>query len=128
MTMAHSLEARSPFLDHKLVEFATQLPAEFKIRNFTGKYILRKIMRDKLPEEIINRKKHGFLVPLDKWLDNQLKDYARSILMDQSNFSASIIGARKIEELFKPAFGLKGLERKVILWRLLVFELWKKSF
>jgi len=124
MTMAHSLEARAPFLDHKLIEFAAALPAGFKIRGCTNKYILRKFMEKKLPPEIVNRKKRGFLVPIAKWLNGELKEYAEDILLRKDSFSACAIGLERIRPLFAPQRGLRELENKIRLWRLLVFELW----
>jgi asparagine synthase (glutamine-hydrolysing) len=124
MTMAHSLEARAPFLDHKLIEFAAALPAEFKIRSSVNKYILRKFMENKLPAEIINRKKHGFLVPISKWLNGELKEYAENILLRQDSFSSGALGLERIRPLFCRQRGLRELENKILLWRLLVFELW----
>lgn len=124
MTMAHSLEARAPFLDHKLVEFAVALPAGQKIRNSVNKYILRKFMENKLPPEIIGRKKHGFLVPITKWLNGELKEYAEQILLRQDSFSTQVLGLDNIRSLFTRTIGLQELENKILLWRLLVFELW----
>lgn len=124
MTMAHSLEARAPFLDHKLIEFAAALPAEFKIRSSVNKYILRKFMENKLPAEIVNRRKRGFLVPLTKWLNGELKEYAEGILFSQGSFSARTLGLERIRTLFCRQRGLRELENKILLWRLLVFELW----
>ena len=124
MTMAHSLEARAPFLDHKLVEWAAALPGEQKIRKSANKYILRKFMEDKLPAEIVNRKKRGFLVPITKWLNGGLKKYAEDILLRKDSFSACSLGLERIRPLFVPQRGLWELENKIRLWRLLVFELW----
>jgi len=69
MTMAHGVEARVPYLDHKLVEMAFSLPASMKIRGRTDKYLLRRIAGELLPKEIATRKKKGFTVPLEEWLD-----------------------------------------------------------
>ena len=124
MTMAHSLEARAPFLDHKLIEFAAALPAGFKMRGCTNKYILRKFMQNKLPAEIVNRKKRGFLVPITKWLNGELKEYAEGILLSRDSFSARALGLERIRPLFCRQRGLRELENKILLWRLLVFELW----
>lgn len=124
MTMAHSLEARAPFLDHKLVELAAALPTEQKIRKSVNKYILRKFMEDKLPAEIVNRKKRGFLVPITKWLNGELKKYAEDMLLRKDSFSACALGLERIQPLFFRQRGLRELENKILLWRLLIFELW----
>lgn len=82
MSMAHSIEAREPLLDHKLVEFAMRLPMEFRIRNGSGKYLLKRVAERYLPKAIIYRKKQGFGVPLAYWFKGDLRDYVRSVLFD----------------------------------------------
>src|SRR5439155_7972850 len=73
-SMAHSLEVRSPFLDHKVVEFAASLPASLKLRRLTQKYLLKKIMTGILPEGILHRKKMGFGLPIDHWFRHELRE------------------------------------------------------
>ena len=77
-----------------------------------------------MPPEIVNRKKRGFLVPIAKWLNGELKEYAEDILLRKDSFSACAIGLERIRPLFAPQRGLRELENKIRLWRLLVFELW----
>ena len=74
MSMAHSLEVRPPFLDHRIVEFAARLPHDLKIRGSTLKYILRELMRDKLPHSVLTRSKQGFDIPTHHWFRTILKD------------------------------------------------------
>ncbi len=69
-SMANSLEARSPFLDHKVMEFAARLPADLKLRGRQGKFLLKKAFEPMLPNEILYRKKMGFGVPINRWLRN----------------------------------------------------------
>jgi asparagine synthase (glutamine-hydrolysing) len=78
MSMAHSLEVRPPFLDHRIVEFAARLPHELKIHRSTLKYVLRELMRDKLPDSVLARKKEGFDIPAHQWLRTCL----RPLVMD----------------------------------------------
>src|SRR6266545_3343438 len=73
MTMAHSLEARPPLLDHKLVEFAATVPAKFRLHDGTTKYLFKQAMRAVLPDQIIDRQKHGFAVPLAQWFRGDLE-------------------------------------------------------
>ena len=75
MSMAASIESRVPFLDHKLVEFAAPLPARMKLRGLTTKYILRRAMADRLPKEILTRKKMGFPVPVGAWLRGRFQPH-----------------------------------------------------
>lgn len=79
-SMAHSLEVRSPFLDHKLVEFAARVPAEYKIRDGDQKWLLKRAFRDSLPETVLTRKKQGFSVPIDEYFRDQIRGYARERL------------------------------------------------
>jgi asparagine synthase (glutamine-hydrolysing) len=85
-------------------------------------------MGNRLPQEILERRKRGFLVPLDKWLERGLKDYSRDILMDSQAFSVEILGEKKLQVLFEPHKGIKGMEYRVLLWRLLIFEIWHKFY
>lgn len=128
MTMAHSIEARAPFLDHKLLEFVVALPREYKINGLTGKYILRKAMEGILPQEIVERKKRGFLIPLDKWMESGLKWYANEVLMDDSSFSKNFLGNEMLCKLFRPQRGLRRIEYNILLWRLLIFEVWYRFY
>jgi len=81
-SMAHGLEGRVPFLDHRLVELANSLPVKYKMHRGQGKYILKQISRNYLPKAIIKRKKQGFGVPLKHYFRNELKDYAASLMFD----------------------------------------------
>lgn len=82
MTMAASIELREPFLDYRLVEFASSLPSRFKLDSGTGKVILKSIMKDKLPQEIITRKKMGFPVPVHNWFRNELFEEIQSYILN----------------------------------------------
>ncbi len=84
-SMAHSLEARSPFLDHKVMEFAASLPADLKLRGMETKYLLKHTLSDIVPQEILQRRKMGFGVPLDVWFRNDLKEMAYDVLLDQKS-------------------------------------------
>nr|WP_320161274.1 asparagine synthase (glutamine-hydrolyzing) [uncultured Methanoregula sp.] len=84
MSMAHSLEVRVPFLDHELVEYMATVPASLKLKNYTTKkYLLKRIVRDKLPRTIVHQKKQGFNLPVGLWIKTYLKDYAFQVLSDE---------------------------------------------
>jgi len=83
MTMAHSIEARVPFLDHRLVEFANTIPIDLKLKGFEGKYILKRAMKDTLPKEILKRKKHPFIVPIVDWFEEDLGELAEHLLFEE---------------------------------------------
>jgi asparagine synthase (glutamine-hydrolysing) len=82
MTMANSLEGRSPFLDHKLAEWAARLPGHMKVRGCTGKYLLRKAFAERLPPEVARRGKQGFGIPLGAWFRGPLADWAQETLFN----------------------------------------------
>lgn len=84
MTMAHAIEARAPFLDHRLVEFAGTIPSNLKLRGSSEKYILKRIMKGILPDEIIKRKKHPFIVPIVKWFEKDLRELTVELLSEEN--------------------------------------------
>ncbi|HVH70582.1 MAG TPA: asparagine synthase (glutamine-hydrolyzing), partial [Candidatus Dormibacteraeota bacterium] len=127
MSMAVSLEARVPLLDHKLVEFAASLPQNLKLRRFTRKYLLKKVSKAWLPPEILNRKKQGFPMPTSQWLRKEARVFMRDVL------SAS---ALKRRGLFHPPFVEKLMsehergfaDHGSMLWGLMNVELWQRIF
>jgi asparagine synthase (glutamine-hydrolysing) len=126
-SMAASLEARVPLLDHKLVEFAASLPPHLKVRGLTRKYLLKKVGQAWLPPEIVNRKKKGFPMPMSLWFRNEARSFLRDAL------SPSALRRRR---LFNPSFVEKLLsehetgfaDHGSILWGLLSIELWQRVF
>lgn len=126
-SMAASLEARVPLLDHKLVEFAASLPPQLKIQGLTRKYLLRKVGKSLLPTEILRRKKKGFPMPMSLWFRKEARSFLRDAL------SPSALQRRG---LFNPAFVERLLrehetcfaDHGSILWGLLSVELWQRVF
>lgn len=120
MSMGVSLEARVPFLDHKLVELAMSIPESVKIREGKPKYILRKAVRGLIPDKLIDRKKQGFGVPVYEWFFDQLGERTRQELSDfcdQTDFLDS-------EEVMR----LVDQKRVPHVWYLLNFVLWWKEY
>ena len=83
MSMAHSLEVRVPFLDHELLEFAARIPAAYKLRGMERKYVLKRAVRDLLPDDFFTRRKMGFSPPLTVWFRNELKPFLEDTLASQ---------------------------------------------
>ena len=127
MSMAHSLEVRPPFLDHRIVEFASTLPQRLKIRGFQQKYLLRELMRGKLPERILNRKKTGFDIPTHDWFRGALRDLLLDTLTDEAIQATGIFDAKAIHTLIRD-----HMERRINvgyhLWGLLTLFLWMKRW
>jgi asparagine synthase (glutamine-hydrolysing) len=127
MSMAASIESRVPFLDHKLVEFTARLPERLKLRGWTTKYVLRRAMKNVLPEAILTRPKMGFPVPLGAWLRgrhrNVLDEYvtserARARGIFDADFVARVVGQHVSGER----------DHSERLWTLVNFEVWLRRF
>ncbi len=126
MSMAHSLEARVPLLDHKLVEFAATVPPELLIRRGTGKFLFKEAMRGLLPDAVLSRPKRGFAIPLGRWFRGPLGEPARDLLLSRKSLERGFFDPAAIARLAarpRPREDL-GLE----LWTLLSFELWCRAF
>ena len=126
MTMAHSLEARPPLLDHRLVEFAATIPAKFRLRDGTTKYLFKQAMRGILPDSIIDRQKHGFAVPLSRWFRGELAGFARDILLSDSSRRRGIFNVGYIERLLQ--LNAQGRDLDLQLWTVLSLEMWCRRF
>jgi len=126
MTMAHSLEARPPLLDHKLVEFAATIPARFRLNGGTTKYLFKQAMRGVLPDSIIDRQKHGFAVPIARWFRGELAGFARDVLLSDTCRQRGILDARFVEKLLH--LNARGRDLDLQLWTALSFEMWCRRF
>jgi asparagine synthase (glutamine-hydrolysing) len=126
-SMAHSLEARSPFLDHHVVEFAAALPSRLKLRGLTQKYLLKRAMRDVLPPAILRRPKMGFGVPIDHWFRHELREMAHDLLLDARGRQRGYFRAEEVTRyLDEHARG--EAHHHARLWALLMLELWHRTF
>lgn len=122
-SMRYALEVRAPFLDHTNVDFVFALPYSFKYRNGTTKYLLKKLMKGKLPSSIINRKKKGFGVPMAKWLTGPLKPLCTDLLSADRIKKQGLFDHGYITRLVNDHMMLRRDNRKE-LWNLMVFQLW----
>jgi asparagine synthase (glutamine-hydrolysing) len=126
MTMANSVELRVPLLDHELLEFAASLPGNYKVRGFTTKYIAKKVLSQKVPREILERKKIGFPVPYETWLRTDLRDWVRDILLDGKTLGRGYFKKECIELLLS-GNQQRGSHSKEI-FTLTMLELWHREF
>jgi asparagine synthase (glutamine-hydrolysing) len=125
-TMAHSLEARSPFLDHELMELAASIPAELKVRGTEKKIVLRDALREWLPDDILDRPKQGFELPIAEWFRGDLREFGREILLDDPARSRGYFRPQHVERMFERH--VEGSEDNARgLWTLLMFELWHRE-
>lgn len=118
-SMAFSLEARDPLLDHTIIEWAAKLPLEWKLRGGTNKYLLRKLAYRHVPREILDRPKMGFGVPMAQWLRGGLRVWGESLLNDDQAFDALELDAQAVRSLWN-AHQANQLQAHTILWSVLV--------
>ncbi|MCK4417010.1 MAG: asparagine synthase (glutamine-hydrolyzing) [Candidatus Latescibacteria bacterium] len=127
MSMAHSLEVRSPILDHKLMEFVGRLPSSYKLRGSESKYIFKKMNENVLPRDILYRKKQGFCVPLAAWLRGDLKEFARETLFSSESSLGNYFNVAYVKDLWRRHQGGRQ-DYSAPLWGLMMFELWHRAF
>ncbi len=122
MSMHHSLEVRTPFLDHRLVEFAARVPLEFKIRLGIQKYLLKRCYQKQLPDHILQRPKHGFSVPLGRWFKEGLRRPFEELVLD-GNVAADILDRKEIKTIWQQH--QRGrVDNGFKLWSLYAFCRW----
>jgi asparagine synthase (glutamine-hydrolysing) len=126
-TMANSLEARSPLLDHKLIEFAASLPENLKLRGVESKYLLKKIAEKLVPKDVIYRRKMGFGVPIGYWLRNEMKDFMRGTLLSEKSLARGYFKPEVIKNLIERHLSAKE-DVSTPIWTLLMLELWFDRF
>jgi asparagine synthase (glutamine-hydrolysing) len=126
-SMACSLEVRAPLLDYELVEFVMGLPSKLKLKGFTSKYILKKAMKNWLPDEVINRPKKGFGVPIAKWVKGPLKELFEDLLSSDRIKREGFLNPEYVTTLLQDHLVNKKDNRKQ-LWTLLVWELWVSRY
>jgi len=122
-SMYNSLEVRAPFLDTAVVEFVNNLPYEYKCRGLTTKYILKRLMTDKLPISIVNRQKKGFGIPMARWLKHELNGLCRELLSEDRIRRDRIFNPKYVTQLVDDHMAGKKDNRKP-LWTLMVFQMW----
>ncbi|MEY3895100.1 MAG: hypothetical protein RLZZ214_619 [Verrucomicrobiota bacterium] len=127
MSMAASIENRPPFLDHELVELAFRVSSSMKIKGMSGKWLVKEIARRHLPENIVDRKKVGFKVPLDEWFRGPLKDYTHDLLLGPDSFVSSYFDRGVIQAMLSDHLACRRNEEQR-LWTLMGLEVWHRVF
>jgi len=126
-SMVHSLEVRVPFLDHELVEFAATIPQSLKIRKGSTKYILKQAIANLVPSNVLNKRKQGFAVPLNRWFRKELKDYSYDLLTSSAFKNRGIFSGQSVEDLLDKH--QKGHSNYgAIIWALTFFETWMETY
>jgi asparagine synthase (glutamine-hydrolysing) len=128
MSMLTSLEARVPILDHVFLEWVTALAPEWKMRNGSQKYILRKLAeRVGVPREVLYRPKQGFALPLGHWMRNELKDLILAVMLDPVTLQRGYFNPAGVRRLLDEHFQGRR-DHSARIWRLFMFELWHRNF
>jgi asparagine synthase (glutamine-hydrolysing) len=122
-SMACSLELRTPFLDHRLIEFAEGLPGQLKVNGFQLKYILKKAVERWLPKEIVYRQKRGFSVPIASWMRNELRPLVDETLAEEKLRRRGMFNVAFVRRLLNEHWSGKADHRKT-LWTLFSCQLW----
>jgi len=126
-TMAVSLEARSPFLDHNVIEFAASLPENFKLRGLTTKYILKRVLKQLLPAENLNRRKMGFGVPIGQWFRGEMQPFLRETLLSERALQRGYFNPDAVKRLVD-LHTRSERDYAHQLWTLMMLELWLQRF
>jgi asparagine synthase (glutamine-hydrolysing) len=126
-SMFNSLEVRAPFLDYQLVDFLNSVPYQLKLKGFTGKYLLKELMKDKLPADIVYRPKKGFGIPVAKWLNQELKSWTDELLDSQFIKKQGIFNSEYVKQILTEHRSHRVDQRKK-LWTLLIFQTWYRHW
>jgi asparagine synthase (glutamine-hydrolysing) len=127
MSMATSLEVRVPLLDHKLIDFVTTVPASLKLAGTETKHLLKRVARDLIPAEILDRPKQGFGIPIEQWINNQLRDQIRETLREPRTRQRGYVNSNYVDLILDEHH--KGRrDHSFPLWSLLILELWHRRY
>ena len=128
MSMAHSLEVRVPYLDHRLLEFAARPSRrELKLRGMERKHLLKRAVRDLLPASFFSRRKMGFSAPLTVWFRNELRDFVEAVLSRDAVERAGVLRYDAVRHVLDRHYARKANNDNVI-WALVMFGLWHASY
>lgn len=127
MAMANSLEVRSPFLDHKVMEFAATVPSALKVRGMTSKYLLKRYLERRVPPSVVHRPKMGFSIPLADWLRGELRELATDLLFSKTARARGYFVPSQVRRLWDGhQRGVRNHSHQ--LWALMMLELWHRLF
>ena len=126
-SMSNSLEARSPFLDHKLMEFAARLPCKYKLKTGIKKYILKKTIKDLVPAENVHRRKMGFGLPIGRWFRQDLMQFLKDVLLSDRSLTRGYFKPEVVRRMVDDHTQARK-DYTFQLWSLLMLELWHQRF
>ena len=127
MSMATGVEVRVPFLDQELIEFASKIPDRYKIRLGQEKWILKKVMEKHLPRNLIYRRKTGFGAPVRRWIKNELNEFVKDTLSEESLRKRQIFDGKKVNNLIK--LNKEGkIDASYTIFSIICIEIWCRKF
>jgi asparagine synthase (glutamine-hydrolysing) len=127
MSMLHALEVRVPFLDHKLVEFCATIPSDVKMKWLRKKVLLKRAVKDLLPEEVLSHRKQGFVGPMTQWLKHDLKQYVLDTLSHGNLEKHGLFNTQTVRTLLDEHFGRKEIHDSLI-WSMVIFQAWFERY
>jgi asparagine synthase (glutamine-hydrolysing) len=127
LSMAHSLEVRTPFLDHRLVQWAFSIPSSYRIRAGETKHVLKRMARRFLPEDLVTRKKEGFVEPAVYWIAREMKDFALSHLRADGFNRLGLLDVGPVNELLDRFYARGDFADGKKVWNLLMYALWEEQ-
>ena len=127
MSMAHSLEARAPLLDHQVIEYVATLPSRLKYRNGEKKVVLKRAFEKVLPAGVLGRRKMGFTPPMGKWMREELKDVARDMLLGQECCISSVLDMDRLNDIYD-SHQSREHDYGELLWSALMLEMWFRKY
>jgi asparagine synthase (glutamine-hydrolysing) len=127
LSMAHSVEVRPPFLDHRLIEFAATLPGALKIQNGREKHILKEAVRGLIPQSVIDRRKEGFVLPMDYWILHNLRAKVEATLAPGRLAAHGLIRPEKVRAILDAHYA-RTANHGPRIWNLMIFQLWWEKF
>jgi asparagine synthase (glutamine-hydrolysing) len=126
-SMAVGLEARVPLLDHRIIEFAVALPTSAKVQGQTRKALLRELLYDYVPRALVDRPKQGFGVPLERWLRNELREWAGDLLSEQMLRAHGVLNVARVQAMWQGFLRKEGFWAAPHLWDVVVLQAWLSS-
>jgi asparagine synthase (glutamine-hydrolysing) len=127
LSMAHSVEVRPPFLDYRLMEFAARIPGKMKIKNGRSKHILKEAVRGLIPDEVIDRPKEGFVLPIDTWLLDPMRNYVEELLTEERLNRHGLLRYSSVRRLLAEHYSGTANHGPRI-WNLMMFQSWWEHY
>ena len=127
MSMAHSLEVRCPLLDHRVIEFAARLPVGLKVDARRGKLVLRDLAARRLPPETLQQPKRGFSIPAARWLRDELRPLAESVIFEGNRFFMNMLDDKYVRKMWREHMS-EARDHSVFLWGLMMLGMWERNF